>query len=96
MCVDMRMANQAIARERHLTPKVGDIVTSLNGATVFSKLDLNAGYHQIELAEESRYITVFSTHIGLFRFRRLSFGIKSAVEIFQNYIQSALVGLDGC
>ncbi|XP_072018807.1 uncharacterized protein [Amphiura filiformis] len=95
MCVDMRMANKAIARERHLTPTIDDILASLNGATVFSKLDLNAGYHQIELAEESRHITVFSTHVGLFRFKRLSFGINSAAEIFQNHIQSALGGLDG-
>ena len=95
MCVDMRMANQAIQRERHLTPTIDDILASLNGATVFSKLDLNSGYHQIELAEESRFITVFTTHVGLYRFKRLSFGINSAAELFQNQIQSALGGLEG-
>ena len=62
LCVDMRMANKAIRRERHPTPTVDDLIHTLNGATVFSKLDLRAGYHQIPLMEESRYITTFVTH----------------------------------
>ena len=44
LCVDMRMANKAIRRERHPTPTVDDLIHILNGATVFSKLDLRAGY----------------------------------------------------
>ena len=62
ICVDMRIPNTAIQRERHITPTLDDILCDLNGATVFSKLDLNNGYHQLELHEESRYITTFSTH----------------------------------
>ncbi len=95
ICVDMRSANKAIQRERHVTPTIDDIITQVNGAVMFSKLDLNAGYHQIELAPESRYITVFSSHIGLFRYKRLNFGVCSAAEKFQNLIQSALGGLNG-
>ncbi|XP_038049667.1 uncharacterized protein K02A2.6-like [Patiria miniata] len=95
ICVDMRAANKAVQRKRHITPTIDDIISKVNGAKVFSKLDLNAGYHQIELAEESRYITVFSTYIGLFRYKRLNFGVTSAAEVFQNLIQSSLHGLDG-
>ena len=95
LCVDMRMANQAILRERHLTPTVDDIIHDLNGASVFSKLDLNQGYHQLELGPESRYITTFTTHLGLRRYKRLNFGISSAAEVFQNAIQTALSGLPG-
>ena len=51
VCVDMRMPNKAILRERHPSPTVDDLVHNLNGATVFSKLDLKAGYHQIPLDE---------------------------------------------
>ena len=69
ICVDMRAPNKAIQRERHITPTIDDIIADLNGAKVFTKLDLNAGYHQIELAPESRHMTVFSTHIGLFRYK---------------------------
>ena len=86
LCVDMRMANKAIHRERHPTPTVDDLIHAMNGAKVFSKLDLRAGYHQLTLAEESRYITTFATHKGLRRYRKLNFGTNSASEIFQQVI----------
>ena len=95
ICVDMRAVNKAIIRERHVTPTIDDIIAKLSNSTVFSKLDLNSGYHQVELAEESRYLTVFATHVGLYRYKRLNFGVNSAAECFQNLIQSALAGLDG-
>lgn len=95
ICVDMRAVNKSILRERHITPTIDDIITDLTGSTIFSKLDLNSGYHQIELAPESRYLTVFTTHAGLFRYKRLNFGVSSAAEIFQNLIQTSLQGLEG-
>ena len=96
ICVDMREANQAVKREKHLMPTVDDLITDLNGATVFSKLDLSSGYHQFELSPESRNITTFSTHVGLRRYKRLLFGINAAAEIFQNAIEEILAGLPGC
>ena len=95
MCVDMRQANTAIQRERHITPTIKEVIADLNGFTVFSKLDLNQGYNQLELAPESRYITTFSTHIGLRRYTRLNFGISYAAEIFQNTIRETLSGIQG-
>jgi len=95
LCVDMRMANKAIIRERHPTPTIDDLISKLNGATVFSKIDLRSGYHQLPLAEESRYITTFSTHLGLRRYKRLNFGISSASEIFQNVVGSVIGGVEG-
>ena len=95
VCVDMRQANQAIKRERHVTPTIKEIIGNLNGAKVFSKLDLNQGYSQLELAPESRYITTFGTHLGLMRYKRLNFGISSAAEIFQNIIRETLEGIPG-
>lgn len=88
--VDMRQANQAILRERHLTPTIDDVIHELNGAKVLSKLDLTAGYHQLELHPDSRYITTFTTHLGLMRYKRLNFGISSAAEVFQNTIRQTL------
>ncbi|PIK41369.1 hypothetical protein BSL78_21779 [Apostichopus japonicus] len=95
LCVDMRLPNQAIKRERHVTPTVDELIHDLNGSSVFSKLDLNAGYHQLELEHESRNITTFSTHVGLRRYKRLSFGISSAAELFQNVISQTLEGIPG-
>ena len=93
--MEMRLPNKAINRERHITPTIDKIVTDLNGACWFSKIDLNTGYHQLELEEASRYITTFSTHICLRRYRRLNFGISSAAEVFQEAIRETLSGLVG-
>ena len=91
----MRMPNQAIQWERHLTPTVDDLVDALNGATTFSKLDLRLGYHQLSLAPESRYITTFATHEGLRRYTRLNFGTNSVSEIFQNVISEQIRDIPG-
>ena len=71
------------------------MIGDLNGAKVFTKLDLNQGYNQLDLAPESRYITTFGTHMGSMRYKRLNFGISSAPEIFQNVIRETLEGIDG-
>ena len=95
VCVDMRQANKAIKRERHSMPTIDELITELSGASVFSKLDLNQGYNQLELDESSRYITTFATHLGLRRYTRLFFGINSAAEVFQEAIHNALQGVSG-
>ena len=89
----MRMANQAIHRVQYPIPTVNDISFDLNGAKYFSKLDLAQAYHQLPLSETSRYITTFSTHIGLFRYKRLAYGINASAEIFQHALQQSLQGV---
>ena len=93
LCINMQPPNKAIKRTRHPIPTLSDIKQEVSGSKVFSKLDLKAGYHQLELAEESRYITTFSTHLGLRRFKRLFFGVNSASEIFQDAISNVLSGV---
>ena len=90
LCVYMCEANKAISRERHLLPTLDVLIHDLNGATVFSKLDLNQGYHQLLLHPNSRHITTFYTHTGVLRYKRLSFGINAAAEKCQNVIPSAI------
>ena len=65
VCVDMRLPNTAVQRERHPTPTMDEIIHDLTGATVFSKLDLHQAYHQVELHPESCYIATFVSHRGL-------------------------------
>jgi len=95
LCVDMREANKAIERERHPMPTVDELIHDMNGAKVFSKLDLKCGYNQLVLEEESRPITAFSTHMGVYRYRRLNFGTNSASEVFQKAISSVIQGIPG-
>ena len=63
ICVDMPEANKAVKREKQLMPTIFDLIADLNGATHFSTLDLSSGYHQLEIAPESRFVTTFSTHV---------------------------------
>ena len=59
-CVDMTQVNKTIKRVRHVIPTLDELRYDLNGAKVFSNLDLNKGLHQLESDEDSRYITTFS------------------------------------
>lgn len=95
LCVDMRRANEAIVRERYPIPTVDEVLQSLNQSTVFSKLDLKWGYHQLELHPDSRSITTFTTHCGLYQYKRLMFGITSAPEVYQHVIQQSLQDCEG-
>ena len=76
-------------------PTADELISSLHRAKIFSKIGLNAGYHQLSLAEESRHLTTFSTHRGLRRYTCLNFGTNSAAEQFQQAIQQTLSGIPG-
>ena len=95
VCVDSRMINTAIERERNLMNTNEELIVELNGAKLFPKIDLNKGYHQLELSEESHYITTFAKHSGLYRYKRLCFGINSAAEVFQKAVVDMLQGVPG-
>ncbi|XP_055604888.1 uncharacterized protein K02A2.6-like [Uranotaenia lowii] len=89
LCVDMRRANQAIKREAYMMPTFEDFLPKLKEARVFSRLDIKDAFHQIELKESCRYITTFITHKGVFRYKRLMFGISCAPEMFQMIIEQS-------
>ena len=95
ICVDMRRANKAIIRERNPIPTVEELLHDLNGSTVFSKVDLKWGFHQIPLSEDSRHLTTFVTHRGLYRYKRLMFGVMSAPEKYQQIVRDVLRGCEG-
>jgi len=65
MCIDMRQANKAV-RARYPIPTVQEMLVEMNGAKVFSKLDLRRGFFHCELEPGSRDVTTFVTHMGLF------------------------------
>ena len=67
LCVDMRVANTNVKRVRHPIPTIDELLQDMNSSKIFSKLDVAWAYHQIELKPESREITTFVTHKGLFR-----------------------------
>ena len=86
ICLDMRQANQAIVREKHPVPTVEETLQAVSNAKVFLKLDLNMAFHQIELHPDSRDITTFAAPNGLYRYKRLLFGVNMATEKFQQIV----------
>ncbi|XP_062538349.1 uncharacterized protein K02A2.6-like [Armigeres subalbatus] len=90
LCVDMRRANAAIIRERHIMPTIEDFLPRFTSSKWFSRLDVKEAFHQVELEAESRYITTFITHMGLFRYKRLMYGIACAPELFQRILEQIL------
>ena len=95
MNIDMREANKALLCTKRHIETVQEIRHKLKGATRFSEMDLGHGYHQIALAEESRYMSTFQTHEGLHRFKVLFFGASPASELFHDRIKSAVKDLPG-
>ena len=95
LCVDLRKANTAVKRIRYPIPTLDEILDKVNGATVFSKVDLKMAYHQIELDDESRDITTFTSSEGIYRYKRLVFGISSAFEEFQRIISGCFKSQKG-
>ena len=63
--VDMQEQNKVIKQTRHHIPTIDKLRYDVNGAVHFPKLDLNQGFHQLELHPDSQHITTFSTHVGL-------------------------------
>lgn len=88
---DSRAVNKAIKRTRFPCKTIDDIVYLVNGSKVFSKLDIMKAFHQLELAKESRNLTTVTTHIGLYRYKRLHMGVSSASEIFSEVIREILI-----
>ena len=76
--MDARNVNKAIQSSNYPIPKQEDIKAKLSGAKVFSKMDLKSAFWQIELAEESRHLTVFHANDKLYRYKRLTMGLSPA------------------
>ena len=92
-CVDYRLLNAKLRNDVYPLPVINDVTDALNGATIFSHLDLASGYWQIPIAEKDRHKTAFILPNGLYQFSVLPFGISTAPSIFQRAMDFVLSGL---
>lgn len=96
LCVDMRAANKAIILERHPMPGLDVLASKLAGSKIFSTLDLVEAFHHVEIEQRSREITTFISHMGLFRYKVLMYGMNVAPVKFQSIMKDyVLKGLEG-
>ena len=94
-CSNMRVPNTAIKRPITEAPTVNDIRVMMSGSTVFSTLDMNEAYHQLELHPKSRQLTTFYGTQGRLRYKRLNFGTISAQDMFDKAVDDTIQGLQG-
>jgi hypothetical protein len=82
MCIDYRALNEVTIKTKYPLPRIEDLFDQLRGASVFSKIDLRSGYHQLMIRPSNIPLTTFITKYGLCEFTVMSFGLMNAPAFF--------------
>ncbi|GJT03230.1 putative reverse transcriptase domain-containing protein [Tanacetum coccineum] len=84
MCIDYRELNKLNVKNRYPLPRIGDLFDQLQGSSVYSKIDMRSGYHQLRIKEEDIPITTFRTRYGHFEFQVMPFGLTNVPVVFMD------------
>jgi hypothetical protein len=91
MCVDYQSLNEVTIKNKYPLPRIEELFDQMKGASVFSKIDLRSGYHQLKIRESDIPKTAFHTRYGLYEYTVMSFGLTNAPTYFMYLINKVFI-----